>query len=266
MAGAEPCPRRRRAARRARAARLHRQPATRCGAWPRRWPAPASPSSCPACPATAPTSRTCSTRRWPTGRPRPRRRSTGVRGRLGDGGRVVVAGLSMGGTLTAWLATRHRDSPASSASTPSSSRRARWRELVDEAIAAGTEVIPGIGSDIADPDTPRRATRARRCGRSGRCSTPSTSCNPTWADHLPGARPQLARGPRRAAVEQRPPGRRRWPARSSGSPSSAATTSPRSTTTRTIVEERIVDFARSVTRLTGAVVAAPRLRPSCLSA
>ena len=34
-----------------------------------------------------------------------------LRARLGDGGRIVVAGLSMGGLLTVWLATRHAGLP-----------------------------------------------------------------------------------------------------------------------------------------------------------
>jgi carboxylesterase len=75
-----------------------------------------------------------------------------LRGRLGDGGRVVVAGLSMGGTLTVWLATRHGDLAGIACVNPLAEPAGPLADLVDEAITAGTEVFPGIGSDIADPD------------------------------------------------------------------------------------------------------------------
>lgn len=66
--------------------------------------------------------------------------------------RVVVVGLSMGGTLTAWLATRHREiagivvingfiEPAPPA----------LREILDMMVAQGVAEVPGIGSDIAQP-------------------------------------------------------------------------------------------------------------------
>ena len=73
-------------------------PATRsrCGAWPRRSPPRASPSSCRSCPATAPWSRTWSRPGGRTGRARPRRAYQELAGRCD---KVVVAGLSMGGTL-----------------------------------------------------------------------------------------------------------------------------------------------------------------------
>lgn len=65
---------------------------------------------------------------------------------------VVVAGLSMGGTLTAWLATRH---PAirgvvlvNGAVEPMADS---FLDILRGALDAGVEVAPGIGSDIADP-------------------------------------------------------------------------------------------------------------------
>jgi carboxylesterase len=90
-----------------------------------------------------------------------------LRDRLGDGGRVVVAGLSMGGLLSVWLATRHEDLAGIACINAVVEPAGPMGELVDEAIAAGTEVFPGIGSDIADPDsaetsypgTPLRALR-----------------------------------------------------------------------------------------------------------
>jgi carboxylesterase len=71
---------------------------------------------------------------------------------------VVVAGLSMGGTLTAWLAGRHPEiagivcvNPAVSPRTPEE------REMVTLMLGAGEAVVPGIGSDIADPDSSEAA-------------------------------------------------------------------------------------------------------------
>ena len=67
--------------------------------------------------------------------------------------RIVVAGLSMGGALALWTGLEHPEVPGSSASTRRRSRRRpEVRAMLEEMLAAGTEVIPGIGSDIADPD------------------------------------------------------------------------------------------------------------------
>jgi carboxylesterase len=68
--------------------------------------------------------------------------------------RVAVAGLSMGGTLATWLAERHPDvvaliaiNAAVEAPDPS------MFELIDGMLAEGTEVMAGIGSDIAKAGT-----------------------------------------------------------------------------------------------------------------
>ena len=67
--------------------------------------------------------------------------------------RVVVAGLSMGGALTCWLAARHPEiagivcvNPAVRAPDPA------VLDLVRAMLDAGETVAPAIGSDIADPD------------------------------------------------------------------------------------------------------------------
>lgn len=67
--------------------------------------------------------------------------------------RVVVAGLSMGGTLTAWLAARHPEIAGivliNAAVKPQEEGLA---ELVQAMIDAGEEYAPAVGSDLADPD------------------------------------------------------------------------------------------------------------------
>lgn len=72
-----------------------------------------------------------------------------LRERVGEGGRIVVAGLSMGGTLTVWLATRHADLAGIACVNPLAEPPGELRDLVEAAVAEGTEIFPGIGSDIA---------------------------------------------------------------------------------------------------------------------
>ena len=67
--------------------------------------------------------------------------------------KVVVAGLSMGGTLTAWLAARHPEIAGiiliNAAVKPQGSEAA---EFVQAMIDAGDEYAPAVGADLADPD------------------------------------------------------------------------------------------------------------------
>jgi carboxylesterase len=66
--------------------------------------------------------------------------------------RVVVAGLSMGGTLTAWLASRHPEIAGIVLVNPLILPVApEARQVLDIMIAQGVLEIPGIGSDIALP-------------------------------------------------------------------------------------------------------------------
>ena len=67
--------------------------------------------------------------------------------------KVVVAGLSMGGTLTVWLAAKHPEiagivcvNPA--VDPPASS----FIDMMRGILESGTAVMPAIGDDIADPD------------------------------------------------------------------------------------------------------------------
>jgi len=66
--------------------------------------------------------------------------------------RVVVAGLSMGGTLTLWLAGNHPEIAGivvinGAAEPPAES----FRDMLREMQAQGHTVMPGVGNDVADP-------------------------------------------------------------------------------------------------------------------
>ncbi len=66
---------------------------------------------------------------------------------------VVVVGLSMGGTLTAWLAARHPEVAGIVCINPAiAAREPEVKEMVTLMLGAGETVSPGIGSDIADPE------------------------------------------------------------------------------------------------------------------
>jgi len=65
---------------------------------------------------------------------------------------VVVAGLSMGGALTAWLGSEHPEIAGLVLINAIVSEPPGMRDLVQAMVDAGTETFDGIGSDIADPD------------------------------------------------------------------------------------------------------------------
>lgn len=66
--------------------------------------------------------------------------------------RVVVAGLSMGGTLTLWLAGQHPETAGIVTINPLVEPAAdSFLESLGATVAAGVDRIPGIGSDIAKP-------------------------------------------------------------------------------------------------------------------
>ncbi len=68
--------------------------------------------------------------------------------------RVVVAGLSMGGTLTVWLASRHPEIAGivviNGMIEPAPPE---LRNILDMMVTQGVAEVPGIGSDIARPGT-----------------------------------------------------------------------------------------------------------------
>ena len=64
--------------------------------------------------------------------------------------KTIVAGLSMGGTLTCWLASRHPEIAGIVLVNPLVAPAAdSFRDILTGSIAAGLDRIPGIGSDIA---------------------------------------------------------------------------------------------------------------------
>jgi carboxylesterase len=68
-----------------------------------------------------------------------------------------VAGLSMGGSLTCWLAIHHPELAGLICINPAMAPTDDMRGLVAMMVEAGDEVMPGIGSDIADPEVTESA-------------------------------------------------------------------------------------------------------------
>ena len=67
--------------------------------------------------------------------------------------RVVIAGLSMGGSLTLWLAGRHPEVVGIVCVNPATEPAdAGMIAMFEELVAGGTLSVPGIGDDVADPD------------------------------------------------------------------------------------------------------------------
>ena len=72
--------------------------------------------------------------------------------------RIVFAGLSMGGSLLLWTALRHPDVLGLVLVNPATQPQPDdVRSMIGEMLDGGMEVIPGIGSDIADPDAVEHA-------------------------------------------------------------------------------------------------------------
>jgi carboxylesterase len=67
--------------------------------------------------------------------------------------RLVVGGLSMGGSLTLWIGLQHPEVRGLVCVNPATTPQApEVNEMLQAALAEGNELMPGIGSDIADPD------------------------------------------------------------------------------------------------------------------
>ena len=223
---------RRRAARRARAARLHRQPAVACGAWPRRSPPPGFAVELPLLPGHGTSVDDMIDDRLGrlVGGGRGRLRRPGRAGRPGGRGRPVDGRVAHG------LAGQ----------PPPRDRRHRVRQ--PRRLGAAPRWSTALAGDGRRRHRPhprhrRRRRRPRPAGEGLRRHPARAAAQPgrgrrrvprrPGQDRLPGAAHDQPAGPRGRAREQRHPGRAASADRSSGSRSSAATTSPRSTTTRT---------------------------------
>lgn len=67
--------------------------------------------------------------------------------------KVVVAGLSMGGTLAVWLAARHPELAGVVAINAAVGMGDQaMRQGLEDLLAQGVVTIPGVGNDVADPD------------------------------------------------------------------------------------------------------------------
>jgi carboxylesterase len=72
-------------------------------------------------------------------------------------GKVVVVGLSMGGSLTAWLGTRHSELAGLAFINAAITMPPEMVEGVQAMLDAGEKYLEGIGSDIADPESTESA-------------------------------------------------------------------------------------------------------------
>jgi len=71
---------------------------------------------------------------------------------------VVVAGLSMGGSLTLWIAGQHPEIKGLICINPATQPQAsEVVDMLEAMVAEGQTIMPGIGSDIADPDAKESA-------------------------------------------------------------------------------------------------------------
>jgi carboxylesterase len=71
--------------------------------------------------------------------------------------RVVVAGLSMGGSLTCWLASRHPEIAGIVCVNAAVSVPDTMVDALQEMLDGGIDRIPAIGGDVADPDQGEKA-------------------------------------------------------------------------------------------------------------
>lgn len=70
---------------------------------------------------------------------------------------VVAIGLSMGGTLTAWIGAQHPEVAGLVFINAATEASEEMRDGLQAMIDGGEEYIDGIGSDVADPDVTESA-------------------------------------------------------------------------------------------------------------
>jgi carboxylesterase len=71
--------------------------------------------------------------------------------------KVVVVGLSMGGSLTAWLASRHPEIAGIVCVNPALEVPDEMVTALEDVLAGGVDRIPAIGGDVADPEGREKA-------------------------------------------------------------------------------------------------------------
>jgi carboxylesterase len=71
--------------------------------------------------------------------------------------RVVVAGLSMGGSLTVWLASRHPEIAGIVCVNPALRIPDELVDAVRQTLDGGVDRFPSIGGDLADPEASESA-------------------------------------------------------------------------------------------------------------
>ena len=124
--------------------------------------------------------------------------------------KVVVAGLSMGGSLTLWTALQHPEVAGIVCINPATKPQpAEIMEMLHGMVDEGTDLMPGIGADIADPDATENAydqTPLRPLISLVEDGLAPLS-DPLRRDHVPAAAPHQPPGPRGRAVQRRLPGR-----------------------------------------------------------
>ena len=68
--------------------------------------------------------------------------------------KIVVMGLSMGGSLTLWCGTRHPEAAGLVCVNPATQPQpGEVLDMLRQMVDSGTETMDGIGSDIADPNS-----------------------------------------------------------------------------------------------------------------
>lgn len=77
---------------------------------------------------------------------------------------VVVAGLSMGGSLTAWLAAHHPEIAGIVCVNPLAVRSQAVVDFARESLDSGVDRIPAIAGDVADPEGREKAYDATPLG------------------------------------------------------------------------------------------------------
>lgn len=72
----------------------------------------------------------------------------------GRANKIVVMGLSMGGSLTLWCGAQHPEAAGLVCVNPATQPQpAEVLDMLRQMIEAGTQTMDGIGSDIADPNS-----------------------------------------------------------------------------------------------------------------